>query len=193
MLDVKDVIRTTCCLLVDKEEIGSVGATGMQGLFFENTVAELLALLGQDSTLALRRTLANSTMLSSDVSSAFDPLYASSFDKKNVAYLGRGLVLNKFTGARGKSGSNDANAEYIAHIRSIFAKEKINFQMSELGKVDLGGGGTIAYIMALYGMNVIDSGVPVLSMHAPWEATSKADVYEARRGYEAFLKLAKRV
>ena len=185
--------RTACCILVDKEEIGSVGATGMQSLFFENTVAELLELLGKGTDLALRRTLANSTMLSSDVSSAFDPLYASSFDKKNVAYLGRGLVLNKFTGARGKSGSNDANAEYIAHIRSIFAKEKINFQMSELGKVDLGGGGTIAYIMALYGMNVIDSGVPVLSMHAPWEATSKADIYEARRGYEAFLKLAKRM
>ena len=193
MLDVKDVSRTTCCLLVDKEEIGSVGATGMQSLFFENTVAELLELLGQGTNLALRRTLANSTMLSSDVSSAFDPLYASAFDKKNVAYFGKGLVLNKFTGARGKSGSNDANAEYIAHIRSIFAREKINFQMSELGKVDLGGGGTIAYIMALYGMNVIDSGVPVLSMHAPWEATSKADIYEARRGYEAFLKLAKRL
>ena len=139
MLDVKDVSRTACCILVDKEEIGSVGATGMQSMFFENTVAELLELLG------------------------------------------KGTVLNKFTGARGKSGSNDANAEYIAHIRSIFAKEKINFQMSELGKVDLGGGGTIAYIMALYGMNVIDSGVPVLSMHAPWEATSKADIYEARR------------
>ena len=185
--------RTTCCLLVDKEEIGSVGATGMQSLFFENTVAELLELLGQGTNLTLRRTLANSTMLSSDVSSAFDPLYASAFDKKNVAYFGKGLVLNKFTGARGKSGSNDANAEYIAHIRDIFAREMINFQMSELGKVDLGGGGTIAYIMALYGMNVIDSGVPVLSMHAPWEATSKADIYEARRGYEAFLKLAKRV
>ena len=193
MLDVKDVSRTACCILVDKEEIGSVGATGMQSMFFENTVAELLELLGKGTDLVLRRTLANSTMLSSDVSSAFDPLYASAFDKKNVAYFGKGLVLNKFTGARGKSGSNDANAEYIAHIRSIFAKEKINFQMSELGKVDLGGGGTIAYIMALYGMNVIDSGVPVLSMHAPWEATSKADIYEARRGYEAFLKLAKRV
>ncbi len=193
MLDVKDVSRTACCILVDKEEIGSVGATGMQSMFFENTVAELLELLGKGTDLALRRTLTNSTMLSSDVSSAFDPLYASAFDKKNVAYFGKGLVLNKFTGARGKSGSNDANAEYIAHIRSIFAKEKINFQMSELGKVDLGGGGTIAYIMALYGMNVIDSGVPVLSMHAPWEATSKADIYEARRGYEAFLKLAKRV
>ena len=193
MLDVTDVTRTACCLLVDKEEIGSVGATGMQSRFFENTVAELLTMLGKGTELSLRRTLVNSTMLSSDVSSAFDPLYASAFDKKNVAYLSKGLVLNKFTGARGKSGSNDANAEYIAHIRSIFAKEKINFQMSELGKVDLGGGGTIAYIMALYGMNVIDSGVPVLSMHAPWEATSKADIYEARRGYEAFLKLAERV
>ncbi len=193
MLDVKDVARTSCCLLVDKEEIGSVGATGMQSRFFENTVAELLTLLDRGTELSLRRTLANSTMLSSDVSSAYDPLYASAFDKKNVAYLGRGLVLNKFTGARGKSGSNDANAEYIAHIRQIFDREKINFQMSELGKVDLGGGGTIAYIMALYGMNVIDSGVPVLSMHAPWEATSKADIYEARRGYEAFLKLAERV
>lgn len=193
MLNVKDVSRTSCCILVDKEEIGSVGATGMQSRFFENTVAEILSLLGKGGDLALRRTLANSTMLSSDVSSAYDPLYASSFDKKNVAYLGRGLVLNKFTGARGKSGSNDANAEYIAHIREIFAREKINFQMSELGKVDLGGGGTIAYIMALYGMNVIDSGVAVLSMHSPWEATSKADIYESLRGYEAFLKYAKRV
>ena len=188
MLNVTKVQRTSCCILVDKEEIGSVGATGMQSRFFENTVAELLALLGKESELALRRTLANSTMLSSDVSSAFDPLYASSFDKKNVAYLGNGMVLNKFTGSRGKSGSNDANAEYIAHIR-----EKVNFQMSELGKVDLGGGGTIAYIMALYGMNVIDSGVAVLNMHAPWEATSKADIFETERGYEAFLKFAKRV
>ena len=165
----------------------------MQSRFFENTVAELLALLGKESELALRRTLANSTMLSSDVSSAFDPLYASSFDKKNVAYLGNGMVLNKFTGSRGKSGSNDANAEYIAHIRDIFTREKVNFQMSELGKVDLGGGGTIAYIMALYGMNVIDSGVAVLNMHAPWEATSKADIFETERGYETFLKFAKRV
>lgn len=193
MLNVTKVQRTSCCILVDKEEIGSVGATGMQSRFFENTVAELLALLGKESELALRRTLANSTMLSSDVSSAFDPLYASSFDKKNVAYLGNGMVLNKFTGSRGKSGSNDANAEYIAHIRDIFTREKVNFQMSELGKVDLGGGGTIAYIMALYGMNVIDSGVAVLNMHAPWEATSKADIFETERGYEAFLKFAKRV
>ena len=136
----------------------------------------------------MRRTLAASTMLSSDVSSAYDPTYASSFDKKNVAYLGNGMVFNKFTGSRGKSGSNDANAEYVAYIRNIFEKEKVIFQTAELGKVDLGGGGTIAYILALYGMNVIDSGVAVLNMHAPWEATSKADVYETKRGYSAFLK-----
>ena len=193
MLAVKNVKRTACCILVDKEEIGSVGATGMQSKFFENTVAELLALAGKPGDLALRRCLARSTMLSSDVSSAFDPLYAQSFDKKNVAYLGGGMVLNKFTGARGKSGSNDANAEYIAQIRRIYEAEKVNFQMSELGKVDLGGGGTIAYIMALYGMNVIDSGVAVLSMHSPWEATSKADVYETMRGYKAFLQKAQRL
>ena len=179
--------RTACCLLVDKEEIGSVGATGMQSRFFENTVAEVLALTGQYSELALRRCLANSSMLSSDVSSAFDPSYASSFDKKNVAYMGNGMVLNKFTGSRGKSGSNDANAEYIAYLRKIFSEDGINFQTAELGRVDLGGGGTIAYITALYGMNVIDSGVAVLNMHAPWEATSKADVYEAMRGYLSFL------
>ena len=193
MLDVKTVKRTACCILVDKEEIGSVGATGMQSKFFENTVAELLALAGKPGELALRRCLAHSTMLSSDVSSAFDPLYAQSFDKKNVAFLGGGMVLNKFTGARGKSGSNDANAEYIAQIRKIYEAEQINFQMAELGKVDLGGGGTIAYIMALYGMNVIDSGVAVLSMHSPWEATSKADVYETMRGYKAFLQKAQRL
>ncbi|MDE6701369.1 MAG: aminopeptidase [Acetatifactor sp.] len=186
MLDTPETERTLCCILVDKEEIGSVGATGMQSRFFENAVAELMNLTGGYSELALRRCLAHSCMLSSDVSSAYDPSYASSFDKKNVAYLGGGMVFNKFTGARGKSGSNDANAEYIAHIRDIFAKEKINFQTAELGKVDLGGGGTIAYILALYGMNVIDSGVAVLNMHAPWEATSKADVYETYRGYKAF-------
>jgi aspartyl aminopeptidase len=194
MLGMKDVKRTACCILVDKEEIGSVGATGMQSKFFENTTAELIKLVkGSFDDLTLRRCLASCTMLSSDVSSAYDPLYARSFDRKNVAYLGNGIVLNKFTGARGKSGSNDANAEYIAAIRNIFAKDDVNFQMAELGKVDLGGGGTIAYIMALYGMNVIDSGVPVLSMHSPWEATSKADVYEAKRGYDAFLKYAERV
>ncbi len=188
MLEVEDSDRTACCLLVDKEEIGSVGATGMQSRFFENTVAEVMNLTGEYSELNVRRALAASCMLSSDVSSGYDPSFASSFDKKNVAYLGGGMVFNKFTGSRGKSGSNDANAEYLAHIRQIFDKEKINFQTAELGRVDLGGGGTIAYILALYGMNVIDSGVAVLNMHAPWEATSKADVYEAKRGYMAFLK-----
>ncbi len=188
MLEVEDTTRTACCLLMDKEEIGSVGATGMQSRFFENAVAEVMNLCGEYSELALRRCLAASCMLSSDVSSGFDPSFASSFDKKNVAYLGGGMVFNKFTGARGKSGSNDANAEYLAYLRDMFEKEKINFQTAELGKVDLGGGGTIAYILALYGMNVIDSGVAVLNMHAPWEATSKADVYEAKRGYVAFLK-----
>ena len=182
--------RTACCILVDKEEVGSVGATGMQSKFFENAVAEVMNLLGEYSDLNLRRCLAHSCMLSSDVSSAYDPTYASSFDKKNVAYLGGGMVFNKFTGRGGKSGSNDANAEYLGHIRAIFEEEKVNFQTAELGKVDLGGGGTIAYILALYGMNVIDSGVAVLNMHAPWEATSKADVYEAKRGYVAFLENA---
>lgn len=189
MLELPESIeRTACCILVDKEEIGSVGATGMRSRFFENSVAEFMELCGCYSELTMRRALAASTMLSSDVSSAFDPTYASSFDKKNVAYLGNGMVFNKFTGSRGKSGSNDANAEYVAYIRNIFEKEKVIFQTAELGKVDLGGGGTIAYILALYGMNVIDSGVAVLNMHAPWEATSKADVYETKRGYSAFLK-----
>ncbi len=190
MLEVDRVDRTACCILVDKEEIGSVGATGMQSKFFENAVAEVMNLTGEYSELNVRRCLAHSCMLSSDVSSAFDPTYAASFDKKNVAYLGCGMVFNKFTGSRGKSGSNDANAEYLGHIRAIFEKEKVNFQTAELGKVDLGGGGTIAYILALYGMNVIDSGVAVLNMHAPWEAVSKADVYETKRGYVAFLKHA---
>ncbi len=194
MLGVGGVKRTACCILVDKEEIGSIGATGMESRFFENTVAELIALMGQDkSPLVLRRALANSTMLSSDVSSGYDPLYASCFDKKNASYLGRGLVICKFTGAGGKYESNDANAEYIAHLRKIYEKEDISFQTAELGKVDLGGGGTIAYILALYGMNVIDSGVAVLSMHSPWEATSKADVYEACRGYIAFLRNAEKL
>ena len=194
MLEVGGVDRTACCILVDKEEIGSIGATGMQSKFFENTVAELIALMGQDkSPLVLRRALANSMMLSSDVCSGFDPLYASAFDKKNASFLGRGLVLCKFTGAGGKYESNDANAEYIAQLRAIYEKENVSFQTAELGKVDLGGGGTIAYILALYGMNVIDSGVAVLSMHSPWEATSKADVYEACRGYVAFLKNADRL
>ncbi|WP_455630980.1 aminopeptidase [Megamonas sp.] len=188
MLETKETARTACCLLVDKEEIGSVGATGMQSRFFENTVAEILNLLGQYSDLALRRCLANSKMLSSDVTSAYDALYKSSFDPKNIAYLGRGMAFNKFTGARGKSGSNDANAEYLGNIRSIMEKNNVAIQFSELGRVDLGGGGTIAYIMALYGMQVIDSGVAVLNMHAPWEITSKIDVYETKKGYSAFLK-----
>ena len=191
MLDTKTTERTMCCILVDKEEIGSVGATGMQSKFFENAVAEVMNLAGEYSELNVRRCLAHSCMLSSDVSSAYDPSFAASFDKKNVAYLGGGMVFNKFTGSRGKSGSNDANAEYIAHIRDIFDREKINFQTAELGKVDLGGGGTIAYILALYGMNVIDSGVAVMNMHAPWEATSKADVYETYRGYRAFVEGAR--
>ena len=190
MLETKETARTACCLLVDKEEIGSVGATGMQSRFFENTVAEILNLLGQYSDLALRRCLANSKMLSSDVTSAYDALYKSSFDPKNIAYLGRGMAFNKFTGARGKSGSNDANAEYLGNIRSIMEKNNVAIQFSELGRVDLGGGGTIAYIMALYGMQVIDSGVAVLNMHAPWEITSKIDVYEKKKGYSAFLKAA---
>ncbi len=193
MLEVPRVNRTACCILVDKEEIGSVGATGMQSKFFENTVAEVIGLMGEYSELTLKRALAASTMLSSDVSSAYDPTYKSSFHSKNVAFLGNGMVFNKFTGARGKSGSNDANAEYLAHLREILDSENVNFQTAELGRVDLGGGGTIAYILALYGMNVIDSGVAVLNMHAPWEATSKADVYETKRGYVAFLKKAKRV
>ncbi len=188
MLDTEKTARTKCCVLVDKEEIGSVGATGMQSRFFENMVAEVMNLCGDYSELNLRRCLSRCCMLSSDVSSAFDPSYSGSFDKKNVAYMGNGLVLMKFTGARGKSGSNDANAEYLAHIRKIYEDKKINFQTAELGKVDFGGGGTIAYILALYGMNVIDSGVAVLNMHAPWEATSKADVYEAYRGYKAFVE-----
>ena len=182
--------KTACTLLVDKEEIGSVGATGMQSRFFENTVAEILALTGDDSPLTLRRCLAASSMLSSDVSAGFDPLYASVFEEKNAAFLGQGMVFNKFTGARGKSGSNDANAEYIGRIRGILEKEKVHYQTAELGKVDAGGGGTIAYILALYGMEVIDCGVAVLNMHAPWEVTSKADIYETEKGYEAFLREA---
>lgn len=188
MLDSPVCERTTCCILVDKEEIGSVGATGMQSHFFENAVAELMNLTGEYSELNVRRCLSRSCMLSSDVSAALDPTYASNFDKKNAALLGYGMVFNKFTGARGKSGSNDANAEYMAHIRGIFEKDAICYQTAELGKVDVGGGGTIAYILALYGMNVIDSGVAVLNMHAPWEATSKADIYETYRGYKAFVK-----
>ena len=179
--------RTAVCILVDKEEIGSVGATGMTSAFFENTMAEILALMGVTGDLALRRCLARSSMLSSDVSAAFDPAYASVFEAKNSAYCGRGLVFNKYTGSGGKSGSNDANAEYMAALRKIMDEAGVNYQTAELGRVNAGGGGTIAYIPAKYGMNVIDSGVPVLSMHSPWEVTSKADIYEAYKGYKAFL------
>lgn len=186
-LSFKKVDTTACLLLVDKEEIGSVGATGMRSKFFENTVAEVLDRMGVYSELTLRRTLAHSRMLSSDVSAAFDPTFAASFEKKNSAYFSKGIVINKFTGSRGKSGSNDANAEYIAELRRIFDDNKVNYQTAELGKVDEGGGGTIAYILALYGMNVIDSGVAVLNMHAPYEVVSKADVYEALKGYKVFL------
>ena len=188
MLDVEEAVRTSCCILVDKEEIGSVGATGMHSRFFENVVAELVALTEGESELKVRRALQNSRMLSSDVSAAYDPMYAEAFEKRSAAFFGKGLVFNKFTGARGKSGSNDANAEYLAEIRRAMNTEDISYQFAELGKVELGGGGTIAYIMANHGMEVIDSGVAVLSMHAPWEVTSKADVYEAYRGYKSFLR-----
>ena len=187
MLDVEEAVRTSCCILVDKEEIGSVGATGMHSRFFENVVAELVALTEGESELKVRRALQNSRMLSSDVSAAYDPMYAEAFEKRSAAFFGKGLVFNKFTGARGKSGSNDANAEYVARVRNIFDSHEVAFQTAELGKVDVGGGGTIAYIAALYGMEVIDSGVAVLSMHAPWEVTSKADIYEAKKAYKAFL------
>ena len=190
MLEVEAPEKTSCCLLVDKEESGSGGATGMQSHFFENTMAELLALAGEGTELALRRCLASSRMLSSDVSAAFDPLYAAAFEKKNAAFFGKGIVIKKFTGAGGKSGSNDANAEYVARVRRTFDDHNVAFQTAELGKVDEGGGGTIAYILANYDMNVIDSGVPVLNMHAPWEIISKVDLYEAFRGYIAFLKEA---
>ena len=188
-LEAEQMEKTACCLLVDKEEIGSVGATGMKSRFFENFVAEILELMGGFSELTLRRTLANSNMLSSDVSAGFDPLYAGSFDKRNAAFLGKGLVFNKYTGSRGKSGSNDANGEYIAKLRKVLDEADVKYQTAELGKVDAGGGGTIAYIMALYGMNVIDSGIAVLSMHSPWEVTSKVDLEEAVKGYKAFLSI----
>ncbi len=188
MLNVKKPEKTAVCLLVDKEEIGSVGATGMQSRFFENAVAEVMELAGQYSELELRRALRNAKMLSSDVSAAYDPNYAAVNEKKNTAYFGRGLVFNKYTGSRGKGGSNDCSAEYFAEVRRIMDDAGVFWQTAELGKVDQGGGGTIAYIAGNYGMNVVDAGIAVLSMHAPWEAASKADIYEAVKGYEAFLK-----
>lgn len=188
MLDTEQVERTACCILVDKEEIGSVGATGMHSRFFENAVAELYEKLEGFSELKLRRALAYSTMISSDVSAAYDPMYTDVYEKRSSSFFGRGPVFTKHTGSRGKSGSNDANAEYIAKLRRVFDDNHVGFQMAEMGKIDAGGGGTIAYILAEYGMEVIDGGVAVLCMHAPWEISSKADVYEAYRGYRAFLK-----
>ena len=188
LLEITGIPERTCCgMLVDKEEIGSVGATGMQARYLENAIAEILNLTGAYSGLAVRRTLKNSRMLSCDVSAGFDPLYASAFEKKNAAYLGRGVCYNKFTGRGGKGGSNDANAEFIGRIRKIMDDNKVCWQTAELGRVDLGGGGTIAYICALYGMEVIDSGVAVLNMHAPMEIISKADLYEAVKAYKAFM------
>lgn len=189
-LDVADVERTSCCLLVDKEEIGSVGATGMTSLFFENALAEIMELAGEGGQLKLRRALANSKMLSSDVSAGFDPAYAAKFEEKNSAYMGHGLCFNKYTGSRGKSGSNDADAEYMAYVRDVMDEAGVSFQTCELGRVNAGGGGTIAYIMARYNMDVIDSGVAVLSMHSLWEIASKADIFEAYRGYKAFISRA---
>lgn len=188
MMEVENPTKTACGLFVDKEEIGSVGATGMESKFFENVIAEVLDRMGIYSELNLKRTLRNSRMLSSDVSATFDPLYADKFDKPNAAQYGRGIVFNKYTGGRGKSSSNDANAEYLAKLRKIFNDNNVVFQSAELGRVDVGGGGTIAYILSLYGMEVVDSGIAVLSMHSPWEAISKADLYEAKKGYVAFLK-----
>ncbi|MDU4317973.1 MAG: aminopeptidase [Clostridium sp.] len=187
MLKVDKIDKTCVCLLVDKEEIGSVGATGMQSKFFENTVAEVMDRVGDYSDIKLRRALKNSKMLSSDVSAAFDPNYPSVMEKKNSAYFGKGLVFNKYTGSRGKGGCNDANPEFIAELRVIMDKHDVAFQTAELGKVDQGGGGTIAYILANYNMEVIDCGVALHNMHAPWEVASKVDIYEAMKGYYAFL------
>ena len=187
-LKVKKPEYTACCLLTDKEEIGSVGATGARSRFFENALAQLMDCCGQYSELALRRALASTKMLSSDVSAAYDPLYGEAYEKKNSAYFGHGIVYNKYTGARGKSGSNDANAEYFAWVRRVMDDADVAFQTAELGKVDIGGGGTIAYISALYGMDVVDAGIAVLNMHAPLEVTSKSDLYEARNAYVAFLE-----
>ncbi len=190
LMDSKPAKRTSCCLCVDKEEIGSVGATGMDSHMFENSVAEIIARLpGSYSDLTLRRCLANCNMLSSDVNAAFDPMNASLFDKNNTSFLGGGLVFNKYTGSRGKSGASDCNAEFIAKVRGTMEKSEVKYQMAELGKVDQGGGGTIAYLAAKYGMNVLDAGVSVLSMHAPWEITAREDIVQAYNGYKAFLQI----
>ncbi len=191
LTEIKEAQDKTCvCLLVDKEEVGSIGATGMQSKFFENVVAEVMDRVGDYSEIKLRRCLTNSKMLSSDVSAAFDPNYPSVMEKKNTAFFGKGIVFNKYTGARGKGGCNDANAEYIAELRAMMEKHNVSFQTAELGKVDQGGGGTIAYILAQYNMEVIDCGVALQNMHAPWEVASKVDVFETKNGYVAFLKEA---
>ena len=187
LLDAATPQQTACCYLVDKEETGSIGATGAQSAFFENTVAELMELAGCYSELALRRALAASCALSSDVSAAYDPLFGDVYSKRNSAFLGGGLAFNKYTGSRGKNGANDANAEYLGEIRRLLDAAQVCYQTAEMGKVDAGGGGTISYLLAKYGMQVVDCGVPVISMHAPWELTSKADIFEAKRGYDAFL------
>lgn len=183
--------KTTSCILVDKEEIGSMGATGMQSSFYEDAIREICCLLGKSEVTTLSRVLRNSKMLSSDVNAAYDPLYSEVMEKNNSSYFNNGVVFSKYTGARGKSSSNDSNAEYVAEIRKIMDDNKVKFQISELGKVDAGGGGTIAYILANKNVNVIDCGVGVLSMHAPFEVTAKADIYEAYKCYRAFLKNAK--
>lgn len=187
-LEVTEPEKTTCCILVDKEEVGSIGATGMQSRFFENAIAEMIGLTEDYSDLKLRRALANSKMLSSDVSAAFDPNYPGVNEMKNTAFFGRGICFNKYTGSRGKGGCNDANPEFIAELRKVMAEEDVQFQTAELGRVDQGGGGTIAYILANLNMDVIDAGIAVQNMHAPWEVVSKADVFEGYRGYKAFLK-----
>ena len=187
LLETESVKKTSVVLLVDKEEVGSIGATGMQSRFFENAVAELMDRVGEYSELKLRRALANSKMLSSDVTAAFDPNYAGAYEKKNSAFFGKGLAFAKYTGARGKSGCNDANAEFVAWLRNVMDENDVAYQMAELGKVDQGGGGTIAYILAEYGMEVIDCGVALQNMHAPWEVASKVDIFETMRGYKAFL------
>ena len=191
IIDAKDTERTSVCILVDKEEVGSMGGSGMQSKFFENTVAELLALTSDYSELVLRRIFQNSKMLSSDVSAGFDPNYPSVNEMKNTAFLGKGICFNKYTGSRGKGGCNDANPEFIAQLRDVMDNSDVQFQTSELGRVDQGGGGTIAYILANMNMEVIDAGIAVQNMHAPWEVVSKGDVYEAYRGYVAFLEKIK--
>ncbi|ENZ03359.1 hypothetical protein HMPREF1092_00545 [Clostridium thermobutyricum] len=190
LLEVENLDRTAVCLLVDKEEVGSIGATGMHSKFFENMVAEVMDRTEGYSELKMRRCLSSSRMLSSDVSAAFDPNYPGVMERKNSAFFGKGLVFNKYTGARGKGGCNDANAEYMAALRAMMEKHDVTFQTAELGKVDQGGGGTIAYILAEYGMEVIDCGVALQNMHAPWEIASKVDIYETKKGYVAFLKEA---